>query len=249
MDKIELNKIYNEDCLKTMTRIPDCSVNLIVTSPPYNKSYWSANQNINNGFKTKSRFINYDGNFNDCMKPKDYEDWQISVLKECCRILTDDGSIFYNHIDVLNNHNTIHPKFIYDFPLKQVLIWDRFNTPKLDKSYFFPINEYIFWLKKNKNSKTKFNKNKLAFKNSIIRLNADTKNPHPAPFPIQLPNNFILSCTEENDIVYDPFMGSGTTAVASILNNRNFIGSEVSEKYILEANKRIEQHKAQQRLF
>lgn len=245
---IELNKIYNEDCLKTLSRIPDCSVNLIITSPPYNKNFYTKKAKINKYNTSNFRTIDYDS-YDDNLEPNDYEQWQTILLKECCRVLKEDGSIFYNHIDILNNHNTIHPKFVYDLPLKQVLIWDRFNTPKLDNNYFYPINEYIFWIKKHKDSKTKFNKNKLAFKNSIVRLNADKKNSHPAPFPIELPNNFILSCTDENDIIYDPFMGSGTTAIASLLNNRNFIGSEISQKYTSEANKRINIFQSQQKLF
>ena len=74
---IETNKIYNEDCLETMSKIPDNCIDLIVTSPPYNKSFWSSNQNINNGFKTKSRFINYDCDFNDCMIPEEYINWTV----------------------------------------------------------------------------------------------------------------------------------------------------------------------------
>jgi site-specific DNA-methyltransferase (adenine-specific) len=64
-----------------------------------------------------------------------------------------------------------------------------------------------------------------------------------------LPNNFILACSDKGDIVYDPFMGSGTTAVASVINKRNYIGSEISKKYAKVANKRIEQHKQQIRIF
>ena len=245
---IALNKIYNEDCLKTLSRIPDCSIDLIITSPPYNKNFYTKKAKIKDYDTSNFRTIDYDA-YNDNLAPKDYIEWQTLILKECCRVLKDNGSIFYNHMDILNNHNTIHPTFVYDFAVKQVLIWDRFNTPKLDNNYFYPINEYIFWIKKNKDAKTKFNKNNLAFKSSIIRLSADTKNQHPAPYPLELPNNFILSCTDENDIVYDPFMGSGTTAIASIINKRNYLGSEISKNYYTASMKRIEQHKNQTRLF
>jgi len=154
---IELNKIYNEDCLITMSRIEDSSIDLIVTSPPYNKGYWSSNRNLNNGFKTKSRRIDY-GEYDDNLDPLEYEANQIKVISECLRILKPSGSLFYNHIDILNKHQTIHPKWVYNFPLKQIIIWDRKNTPKLDKSYFFPINEYVFWIQKDKKSRTYFNR-------------------------------------------------------------------------------------------
>jgi DNA modification methylase len=192
--------------------------------------------------------IKYD-TYNDDLQPEVYISWQKKVLKECCRILKDDGSIFYNHMDILNNHLTIHPSFVYDFNIKQILIWNRSNTPKLDNNYFYPINEWIFWIKKNKQSKTKFFRKKCVFQKSIISLKPNVKNNHPAPFPLQLANNFILSCTDKNDIVYDPFIGSGTTAIASIINNRNYIGSEISKNYVNIANKRIKPYLTQTKLF
>ena len=245
---IELNKIYNENCLKTMQRIPNDSVNLIITSPPYNKNFYTKNDKVSKHDTATFRKIKYD-TYNDDLQPEVYISWQKKVLKECCRILKNDGSIFYNHMDILNNHSTIHPTFVYDFPLKQILIWDKLNTPKLDKSYFFPINEYIFWIKKNIKAKNKFYRSICAFKKSVIKLPCDKKNTHPAPFPLQLANNFILSCTDKNDIVYDPFIGSGTTAIASIINGRNYIGSEISENYYLLSNKRILETESQKTLF
>ena len=227
---IEKNKIYNEDCLITMSRIEDNSIDLIVTSPPYNKGYWSSNRNLNNGFKTKSRRIDY-GEYDDNLDPIKYEINQIKVISECLRILKPSGSLFYNHIDILNKHQTIHPKWIYDFPLKQIIIWNRKNTPKLDKSYFFPINEYLFWVQKNKKSRTYFDRHNSIMNKSIWEISSDNKNKFPAPFPKQLPLNCILSCSKIGDIVYDPYSGSGTTCLAAKELNRNFIGSEISKEH------------------
>jgi len=241
---MEINKIYNENNLETMAKMPDCFVDLIVTSPPYNKGYWSSNRNLNNGFKTKARRIDYE-NYSDNLNPKDYEEWQRKFIKECLRILKPTGSFFYNHQPIQKNHQEVNPLFIYDFPLKQTIIWNRKNTPKLDKSYFFPITEYIFWLQKEKDSRVKFNRKKALFNTNVWNISPDVKNKFPAPFPEELVNNCILSCTEENDLVYDPFMGSGTTAKMSILNNRNWIGSEISTEYCEIINKRLENHISQ----
>ena len=238
---MEINKIYNENNLETMAKMPDNFVDLIVTSPPYNKGYWSSNRNLNNGFKTKARRIDYE-NYSDNLNPKDYEEWQRKFIKECLRILKPTGSFFYNHQPIQKNHQEVNPLFIYDFPLKQTIIWNRKNTPKLDKSYFFPITEYIFWLQKEKDSRVKFNRKKALFNTNVWNISPDVKNKFPAPFPEELVNNCILSCTEENDLVYDPFMGSGTTAKMSILNNRNWIGSEISTEYCKIINKRLENH-------
>ena len=72
---------------------------------------------------------------------------------------------------------------------------------------------------------------------------------HPAPFPEQLANDHIVSWSNENDLVYDPFIGSGTTAKMAILNNRNYIGSEISKDYVEIANKRLTTYLTQTKLF
>ena len=78
---MEVNKIYCENNLETMAKMPDNFIDLIVTSPPYNKGYWSSNRNLNNGFNTKARRIDYD-NFSDDLNPIDYDNWQREFIKE-----------------------------------------------------------------------------------------------------------------------------------------------------------------------
>ena len=231
--------LRQDDCLEVLKSIPSESVDCIVTSPPYNKGYWSSNRNINNGFHTKSRRIEY-GDFDDNINPIEYERQQREVIKECLRVLKPTGSLFYNHIDILNKHQTIHPKWVYDFPLKQIIIWNRKNTPKLDKSYFFPITEYIFWIQKNKNARTKFNRKSSLFNKNIWDINPDKNNPFPAPFPVELALNCILSTTDHDDVVLDPYMGSGTTGVACVKSGRNFIGIEIDKGSYNVAKERIE---------
>ena len=210
------------DCLEEMKKIPDWSIDLIITSPPYNKWYWSRNRNINNWFKTKVRKITY-WDFDDNLNPKEYEAQQTELLSECIRVIKPTGSIFYNHIDILYKHQTIHPKYVYDFPLKQIIIWNRKNTPKLDKSYFFPINEYIFWIKKTSQDIPKFNRKNAIFQKNIWDISPETNNDFPAPFPISIAENIILSCSNEWDIILDPFAWSFTTAVACENANRKWI--------------------------
>jgi len=235
---LELNKIYNMDCLEGLKQLDDNSIDLIITSPPYNKGFWSSNRNINNGFNTKSRHIDY-GCFNDNLKPEIYEKQQKEIISECLRVLKSTGSLFYNHIDILKEHQTIHPKYVYDFPVKQIIIWNRKNTPKLDKSYFFPVTEYIFWIQKTINSRVKFNKQLSIFNKNIWSLSPDVKNKHPAPFPEQLSDNCVLTCTDENDIVLDIYSGSGTTLISAKKYNRKYIGFELNKDYCDISEKRI----------
>jgi site-specific DNA-methyltransferase (adenine-specific) len=247
---MEINKIYNEDCIETLKKMPDNFLDLIVTSPPYNKGYWSRNRQLSNQniFKTKSRRITY-GDFDDNLQPEEYEKKQRDLINECLRVLKPSGSLFYNHIDILREHNTIHPKYIYDFPIKQIIIWDRASTPKIDISYFYPIGEYIFWLKKDKNSIPKFDRKNALFQKCIWKINPEKNNNHPAPFPLEIPTNIILATTNENDLVYDPYMGSGTTAIACVKTKRNYIGSELWSEYIDETNDKIKNLKQQLTIF
>ena len=245
---METNIIYNEDCLGTMARIPDNSIDLIVTSPPYNKGFY-ANKNAKQSkvWNTlNGRKIAYDS-FSDDMLPEEYEEWQKSVISECIRILKPSGSLFYNHKDIIYKGLIVPPKWVYNFKVRQQIIWDRQSSCMIDPHYFMPANEWIYWIVKDEKN-VFFDKEKSVFRTNIWRMNID-KNPHPAPFPYIMAANIINCCSKEGDIVYDPFMGSGTTALASVKLGRRYIGSEISEKYVSMANEMIRIEKSQLTLF
>lgn len=190
---MELNKIYNEDCLATLSRMADNSVDLVVTSPPYNKGHY-ADKNARQSDvwnNLNGRKINYDA-YDDDMEPQEYEKWQRTILTECLRVLKPSGSIFYNHKDIIYKGLVVVPKWVYDYPLREQIIWDRGSSPMIDPHYFMPINEWIYWIVKSP-KETYFEKDKAVFKNNIWRINTD-KNPHPAPFPLYLVSNCVLAC-------------------------------------------------------
>ena len=245
---MEIDRIYNEDCLETMARIPDNSIDLIVTSPPYNKGFY-ANKNAKQSkvWNTlNGRKIAYDS-FSDDMFPEDYEEWQKAVISECIRILKQSGSLFYNHKDIIYKGLIVPPKWVYDFKVRQQIIWDRQSSCMIDPHYFMPANEWIYWIVKDE-KKVFFDKEKSSFRTNIWRMNVD-KNPHPAPFPLLMVRNIVSCACPEAGVVYDPFMGSGTTALASIKLGRHYIGSEISEKYVQMANEKIRIEKSQPTLF
>lgn len=247
---MENNVIYNEDCLTTLSRMEDNSIDLVVTSPPYNKG-WYADKNAKSDSlwsALNGRKIAYDV-YKDEMPPEEYEKWQREIISECLRVLKPSGSIFYNHKDILYKKLTIHPKWVYDYPLHEVLIWDRQSSCTKDPHYFMPANEWIFWIVKDPTA-TYFDKSKAIYRTNIWRMNVD-RNPHPAPFPEMFSNNCVLTCCPDGGIVYDPFMGSGTTAlsVTKIGGGRRYIGSEISEKYVAMANERLGKYKRQGTLF
>jgi modification methylase len=229
-------QIIQGDSLEELKKIESNSVDLVVTSPPYNKNYWLRNRN-----QKGKRIITYDM-FSDTLEPQEYIRTQKEILNELVRVIKPTGSIFYNHIDILHKHNTIHPSYVYDYNVKQVIVWDRGNTPKLDKSYFLPTTEWIFWIKKSWDSIPYFNKSLATHKKSIWRINKEKNNPHPAPFPEELVDNIVKSCCPENGLILDCYNGSGTTAVVAKNNNMDYIGIDISEQYIQMTKNRLNEY-------
>ncbi len=271
---MEINKIYNEDCLDTMARMADCFVDLTITSPPYS--------NIRD-------YKNYLFNFE-------------ATAKELFRITKTGGVVVWVVGDKTENGTEELLPFKQALLFKELgfdvetMIYAKSNCP-------FPANvrynqqfEFMFVFSKKGIPKTfnpikelksekeiiKIEKKTIKFESttfrnkdgSTIRANSNMrmldrlKNAgknitktrgniwvipsgymvsskdkisfnHPATFPEQLASDHIISWSNEGDLVYDPFMGSGTTAKMSLLNNRKYIGSEISKEYCEIAEKRI----------
>lgn len=216
------------DCLEFMKTLPDKCIDCVITSPPYNMCGVR-------GQNWKNSDINYD-TYDDSKDEKEYQEWQKNIIKECLRILKPNGSIFYNHKPRLRNHKMILPTdWLYNFDIRQIIIWDRNSTPNINPIGFYQTTEWIIWIKK---EIPKFNSDQAKWK-EVWGFTPDMKNNHPAPFPIELPSRCILATTNENDIVFDPFLGSGTTAVACKMLKRNYIGCEISPEYCKIAEDRI----------
>lgn len=237
---MELNIIHNEDCLETMSKMKNDSIDLIVTSPPYNKSGLGGSTKVGNQIWQKFN-IDYD-TYNDNVPEQDYQEWMISIIDEMLRVIKPTGSIFFNH-KPRRSKNVCHLPTDFIGKTKaniyQLIIWDRKNSPNIRNDILVPSTEHIYWLTKGK-PKT-FRKNiDPKFISEVWTIPPSKQKMHPAPFPEELVSNCIKLTTEENDVVYDPFMGSGTSAIVALENNRNFIGSELSLEYCSIANERLE---------
>lgn len=231
-----LNKIICGDVIDVIKKIPDNSIDLVVTSPPYNLKNSSGNgmKDGRGGKWENAALVNGYSNHDDCMPHDEYAEWQKNCLKEMMRTLKDDGAIFYNHKwrvqkGLLQDRHDI----VSDFPVRQIIIWKRKGGINFNKGYFLPTYEVIYLItKKNFRLAEKAN----AF-GDVWEFTQEMNNPHPAPFPIDLIDRIISST--QADIVLDPFMGSGTTAIAAIKNKRKFIGIEISPTYVSMAEDRI----------
>lgn len=222
----------NGDSLELMKDIPDESVDLIITSPPYNlgKKHHTG----------RNRFVAY-SDYNDDMPEDAYQEWQKNFLGECFRVLKNDGSMFYNHKNRIRNGRQITPYewlLKTEFVIKQELVW--FNgSQNFDKCRFYPMTERVYWLAKSHKTKLYNKINHHDVFDSKDWKPQGTKGEFKRAFPLRLPSD-IIECFPESKTVLDPFMGSGTTGVACVRANRDFIGIELDEKYFKIAKERIE---------
>lgn len=253
---IELNRIYNEDCLIGMKRIPDGFVDLTVTSPPYDN------------------LRTYNGNI---------EQWSFekfkAIAKELYRVTADGGVVVWIVADATikgSETGTSFKQALYfketGFNLHDTMIWVKDGGGAVGSNRCYTQNfEYMFVFSKGtpKTINLIYDKPNLSFgvdKSGVGRRKTDgTKKiekrkpakqfsrrnnwwyippqkggKHPAVFPEQLAKDHILSWSNEGDVVLDPFMGSGTTAIACINTNRNFIGFEIDKHYCDIANERVQ---------
>jgi len=256
---MELNKIYNMDCIKGMAELEPNSVDIIVTSPPYN-------------IGTKYNL------HQDNMAFEDYLKWMEEFGRLAKRVLKENGSLFFNIGDKASDElrsfevakrinkslrlqNTIH--WIKSISIPEENINVGHYKPINSRFYSNNLHEYIFHFTKNKNVPL----NKLAigvpyadksnikrWKNAKTDLRdrgnvwyipyetVQTKKEHPAIFPVNLPKMCIkLHGYNKDTVVLDPFMGSGTTAVACIELGCKYIGFEIDPTYVKIAEKRIAQ--------
>lgn len=236
------NKIQNGDVLKILKTLPDNIFDCGVTSPPYNKK------------KNKKGVLVKDINYTDIddFLPEDkYQNNQIEILNELYRVLKPGSSFFYNHKIRWEEGLMIHPYSWVSkskWVIKQEIVWDRGIAANIRGWRFWQVEERIFWLYKPKNKKDYGAEllSKHALLSSVWKLrpemNKSTVGDHPAPFPIQIPTRCFYSILDEekNKLVIDPYMGSGTSAVAAKLMGLNYFGVEISKSYINFANKRLE---------
>jgi modification methylase len=232
-------KLILGDCLTELKKISENSVDLIVTSPPYNKNGFRGKRDTSRGKGRWSGADIYYDEYMDDMDEKAYKDWQTSVLDECYRVIRPTGSILYNHKVRRASGRASHPmEWLLRCKARfyQQIIWDRGSGPDHNIGYLDPTTELIFWLVK-ETPKCHKDKN---WATEVWRIPPiPTDNDHPAPFPKKLCKAAILTTTDEGDTVLDPFMGSGTAGVVAKELGRNFIGIELNPKYIEIAKDRI----------
>lgn len=222
-------KLYNNDCLELIKRIKDKSIDLIVTDPPYKTTARGNAGNAGGMLKSKLNMNGKVFKYND-IKPKEY-------IPELYRILKDGSHcyIMSNHVNLQEILNTATE---CGFHFIKCLIWDKGN--KIMGQCYMSQFEYILFFRKGKHKKI----NNCGTSDILSVPNKKTKdengkNLHDVEKPVQLMKILVENSSNEKDIVLDPFMGIGSTGIACVELNRNFIGIEIDENYFNIAKERI----------
>ena len=226
MNKI---KLINGNCLDTLKNIPNESIDLIVTDPPYPTT---SRGNAGNSGGMLQKDINKKGKvftYNN-INCKEYAPEFYRLLKDGshCYVMTNH----INLIDMLNTFTDVGFHFI------KSLIWNKGN--KIMGQYYMSQYEYILFFRKGKGKKINNcgTSDILSIPNKKTK-DKDGKNIHDTEKPIELMEVLVNNSSQENELVLDPFMGVGSTGIACIKNNRNFIGIEIDENYFTIAKERM----------
>lgn len=225
------NLIYG-DCISIMRNLIDekISVDAIITDPPYNISKENNFSKLNTAKRTGIDFGQWDKNF-------DLFSWIIYADK----LLKNGGNIiiFNSFLNIGNIAKTLENM---NYSIKDLIRWIKPNPmPRNMKRRFVSDYELAIWCVKG-NKKWTFNNDTTSYLRPEIKCPSPSgreKCNHPTQKPLYLMDNLIKIFTNENDIILDPFMGSGSTGVAAIKNNRNFIGIELDKNYFNISYQRI----------
>ena len=218
-------KLFNDDCMNILPTLEDESVDLIITSPPYNFHH--------NRDNTHDEIVVTYNTYEDNLDPKEYEKWQVKVLDECYRVLKPTGLLYYNHKERHSKGEYFHPLNIVQktrFHPLQTIIWNKNGGVMFNTGRFSNCHEVIIVAYKSKDYMRISLEAEKYF--DVWNINRDVNPCLTASFPLGLPKRIINAYNEYEDlVVLDCFMGSGTTALASLEEGRDFIGIEIDKEY------------------
>lgn len=235
---MEINKIYNEDCLKFMSKIDDDFFDITITSPPYN----TGGKSLQVGEFYKD--------YKDNLSELEYYKWIKKIIQELIR--TNKYYVFFNFQFLSNNKKTYY-KLIGEFSenIKDIFIWNKHSLSQIVKGKLATGYEIVLIL--GKDDKMNFAYNNFPNNNYVPNIQKWNKKEifkgHGATMPIQMSNYFIEYFSKEGDLVYDCFSGLGTTACSAAKLKRNFIGTEITQEYIDMSYKRLKPYLTQTSLF
>jgi len=233
--------LYNKNCIDAMKEIESKSVDLVLTDPPYNLGLFMQNRATN----LKAMRENFFGAAGwDDLEFDEWERDMDSLFSELARVIKERGSVIM-FMSIIKVETIIRLAEKHDFYYKTTGIWHKRNPmPRNMNLHFINSTEAWIYFTYKKHTGTFNNDGKAIhdfFETSVTPLGEKKYGKHPTQKPVQLLENFVDLLTNENDTVFDPFCGSGSSGVAALLHGRKFIGSEINEEYCRIALERLEQ--------
>ena len=240
--------IYHGDCLDVIPDLIEGAIDCVVTSPPYNQlgrlpgkgsGMWAESH----GARGFLRAITQNG-YPDDMDEGAYQLWQnltFGLLYAKCH---ERSSLFYNHEERWRNGLLLHPVDWFKpsgWQLRQEIIWDKAGGMMFNARMVCRFDERILWFDKNGRHKWNQESTGLGTIWHYAREQQQQGKQHPTAFPSEIPKNCIAATTDIDDLVLDPFMGSGTTLRAAKDLGRKAIGIEIEERYCEIAVRRLAQ--------
>jgi len=224
-------KLYNDDCYNVIENLESGSVDMILTDPPYEIENQGGGL-MNSTCRVFLKEINDMGMCKTEFDPKDFLPKTVRLFKSKEHY---NAIYFCSRLQVADYLNfAIEEEFQYG-----IMFWHKTDPPPLCNNKYLNDIELIVYIK-GKKSKIygDYSTKSLVYTSGINRKDKDNWD-HPTIKPLELINKFVINHTKENEVVFDPFMGSGTTGVSCKILNRDFIGVEKTEKYYRVAKKRI----------
>lgn len=233
-------ELFNEDCLTVMKEMNDNCIDLILTDPPYNIGQFAEERGNNLCSLRENNFISAQW---DNEENEDWQELMNSFFREAARVIKDGGSMVL-FASVLKLDMIIHLAETHGFYYKTVGVWHKTNPLPRNMNIHFvnSVEPWVYFIYKSKTG-TFNNDNKVIhdfIETGITPRREKEHGTHPTQKPLVLMEHFIKLLSNEGDIILDPFMGSGSTAVACKNLNRNFIGVELDKNYFDIACKRVQ---------
>lgn len=227
--------ILKGDVLGQLKTLDDGSVDVIITSPPYNLGVerWPMGGQEQAPRQPRTQGIGYQ----DAIPEDEYQSWQLEVFQELYRVASEGASFFYNHKVRQVEGEMIHPMdWLRDkrnpWIVRQEIIWDRGSTHNHTSALFWPQDERIYWMTKGAPVLSE----KGVKLSSVLSFHGPVAGTwHPAPFSEQLPESLLSVVEREGITVLDPFAGSCTTVKVALARGHKAIGIELSNEYIKQA--------------
>lgn len=243
---IRFNSYLIEDAEEFLRQIKHKNIAGIATSPPYNKAFNGRGKKPGSNWKNSKLMADNYAHFDDNLPEDQYVEWQRSVLRACVDCVGENGVVLYNiGRKIKDLHEDRRERIVEGFPVRQVVIWNRGSTHNHGgkrPSMLPPIYELIYVIAGREWRLPERHLSEFRYWGDVWRITPETKNPHPAPFPLELATRMAMLV---DGPIADPFAGSGTIGIAAMELGLPYLLNDISPEYRTMFNERRREYSRQ----